>query len=210
MSHTSRCADSASTRCKCDCDGAFHGMTPGPIYRALYVAHVNDAAPDQSVLGKADDVVVELLAELIKRAPGDMEKLKDVVEDVLTGEAWKLMLAGGKPSKKLTRRHWLCAILADIAGALDELLDVPGKIGDAVYKAAVAKGWGHLRSLAAAKVAEALSKAAFSAALEPIASIPMKVRLVALMFCPDTAKHDELERGFARDLYDALGAGPAA
>lgn len=210
MSHTSRCADSTSTRCKCDCGGALHGASPGAVYRTLYDAHVSGTEPDRSVLSKADDVAVELLAELVMRAPEDMEKVRGVVEDVLTGEAWKLMLAGGKPSKKLSRRHWLCAILADVASGLDELLDLPGKIGDAVYKSAVAQGWGHLRSMAAAKIAEGLAKVTFSAALEPISSLPMKVRLVALMFCPDSEKHPELESGFARDLHSALGTSEAA
>jgi hypothetical protein len=210
MSHTSRCSDSASTRCKCDCEGNLHGISPGPVYRALYNAHVSGVAPAHSVVRTDDDTIVEILAELIQRAPDDMEKVKVAVEEVLAGQAWQLLLAGAKPSKKLSRRHWLCAILADLAGALDELLDFPGMIGDAVFKAATARGWGTLRSMAAAKIVEAASKATFSSALEPIATLPLKIRLVALMFCPDLDKHPELNRGFAHDLRDALGLDDAA
>jgi hypothetical protein len=142
MSHTSRCGDSASTRCKCDCGGSLHGVSPGPVYRALRDAFVNDVAPDQSVLRKADNAVVDILDELIKLAPEDLEQVKGIVEDVLAGQAWQLLMAGGKPSKKLSRRHWLCAMLADLAGGLDELLDLPGMIGDAVYRACSENGWG--------------------------------------------------------------------
>ncbi|MBP2355918.1 hypothetical protein JOF29_007028 [Kribbella aluminosa] len=39
---------------------------------------------------------------------------------------------------------------------------------------------------------------------------PLKIRLVALMFCPDLDKHPELNRGFAHDLRDALGFDEAA
>ncbi len=87
---------------------------------------------------------------------------------------------------------------------MDELVNFPGMIGDAVFEAATARGWGPLRSKAAAKIAEALSNAAFSSALEPIATLGFKIRLVALMFCPDLAKHPELEQGFTRDVRGAL------
>ncbi|GAA1712410.1 hypothetical protein GCM10009745_70770 [Kribbella yunnanensis] len=205
MSHTARCADSASTRCKCECDGSLHGVSPGPIYRTLYDAYARDTAPDHAVLRAVDETAVEVLTELMRRAPDDLEQVRGIVEEALTGQAWLLLWDGGKPSKKLNRRHWLCAILADLADAVDELIDFPGMISDAGYKTATAKGWGPLRSRAAARIIEAVFKVTFTSALEPIATLPLKIRLVALMFCPGLAKHSELEQGFAHDLRDALG-----
>jgi hypothetical protein len=99
MAHTSRCADSASTRSECHCDRSLHGVWPGPIYRTLYAAHANDVTPDQAERRAADETVVEVPSELIRRAPDDLEQVRGIVGEVLIGRAWLLLGDGGKPSK---------------------------------------------------------------------------------------------------------------
>lgn len=210
MTHTARCAESASTRCKCDCGGSLHGMAPGPVYRALFDARATETRANPAVLVGVDEVVIAVLDELVRRAPGDMNRLEAIVEDVLAGEAWILLLDSKPPKRKLNRRHWLCAILADVATALAELTDIPGMIGQTVYDGCVDQGWGKLRSKAAAEMTERLAALALSPALDPVSSLPMQIRILAMMFCPAPDKHPALEGPFARDVYDSLEAGEPA
>lgn len=212
MAHSARCSDSASSRCDCDCGGELHGTRPGIAYRWIVESRRRPAevvespglALDPGPVKGVDDVVVDVLAELVERSPEDVQQIEAAVEDVLVGQAWRLILDGKPPKRRLGRRHWLCGILADIAAMLDELADIPGALGEAVYRYCREAGWGKLRSKAAAEIVERLAQLAFGPALAPVSALTMKIEIAAVMFCPDLEKHPALNGAFARDLYDAL------
>ncbi len=70
-----------------------------PVYRTLYDAYANDVAPDRDVLRAADDAVVEILTELMRRAPDDLEMVRTIVEEALSGPAWLLLLDGANRAR---------------------------------------------------------------------------------------------------------------
>jgi hypothetical protein len=216
MSHCRPCSESTSTRCKCSCGGGLHGAVGAPLYRSLadsyrttggfaesigYVASVRRHAETS----RYEDVAVDLLAELIERSPNDAKELYEAVQQVVSEGAWQLLLPATPRGRRVGRKHWLCQILAEVAEMLDQLADLAGAVEDAVCDHCMAAGWGRPRSRAAGAAVGRLVGVSLAPSLAPVAALSMKVRIAAVMFCPDSTKHPALENGCARQLLRALG-----
>ncbi|MFC9687791.1 hypothetical protein ACFTSF_04580 [Kribbella sp. NPDC056951] len=162
------------------------------------------------IVGKPSRAAVDVLAEVIKRSPADTAQLYNAVQEIVADKAWDRMWEKQPRRRKAGRGHWLCQILSEAADMLDELGNVGGMVSDGVYDGCIEAGWGPLRSKAASMVAGHLATVTLGPALAPLATVSLKVRLVAVMFCPDTGKHPELENGCARKVLEALGLPGAA
>ncbi|GAA0609715.1 hypothetical protein HPO96_29255 [Kribbella sandramycini] len=157
------------------------------------------------LVGQPARVAVDVLAEAIQRSPADAAQLYETVQEIVADEWWERLWERQPRRRKAGRRHWLCQILSEVADMLDELGDVGGMVADDVYAGCVDAGWGPLRSKAASMIAGHLAAVTLGPALAPLATVSLKVRLVAVMFCPDTGKHPALENGCARQVLEALG-----
>ncbi|MDX2971087.1 hypothetical protein [Kribbella solani] len=154
---------------------------------------------------KFADPAFDVVAEIIKQVPDDGQSLYDAVQAVVGENAWDLLAPKIPPGRRVPKNHWLCQILAEAAAGLDELGDIGGSTQDAVREGCMDAGWGVLRSQAAGLVAGQLVHATLGPALTPLTLVSMKLRLVALMFCPDSSKHPALENACARQVLGALG-----
>ena len=63
---------------------------------------------------------------------------------------------------------------------------------------------GDLRSLVAGQIVERLAQLAFAHTLEPVSVLALKVKIAALMMCPDPEHHQEVLRAFASDIRAAM------
>jgi hypothetical protein len=184
-----------------------HGTVGAHLYRSMASSYTESKTFE--IVGRPARAAVDVLAEVIQRSPADTAQLYDAVQAIVADKAWD-RLWEKQPRRKVGRRHWLCQILSEVADMLDELGDVGGMAGDGVYDGCIEAGWGPLRSKAASMVAGHLAKVALGPALAPLATVSLKVRLVAVMFCPDTGKHPSLQNGCARQVLEALGLPGAA
>jgi hypothetical protein len=157
------------------------------------------------VAGRPAAKAVDLVAEVIKRSPSDAAQLCNAVQEVVSENSWQLLLPSNPRGRRVGRRHWLCQILAEAAEMLDQMADIAGTIEDAVCEPCVEAGWGPLRSKAAGMAAGRLAQVTLGPALAPVAVLSMKVRIAAVMFCPDSSKHPGLENACARQVLAALG-----
>lgn len=203
MSHGPACSESTSTRCKCSCRGSGHGVIGAPLYRSIASSY--DSTGSFVVNHRYVDQAVDLLVELVKKAPTDTARIYTAVQDVVSENAWQLLLPSNPRGRRVGRRHWLCQILAEVAEMLDQVADIAGTIEDAVNEQCLDAGWGRLRSKAAGTVAGRLAQVSLGPALAPVAVLSMKVRIAAVMFCPDVSKHPALENACARQVLAALG-----
>ncbi|TCC35112.1 hypothetical protein [Kribbella sindirgiensis] len=160
--------------------------------------------------GKYADTAVDVLAEVIQRSPRDADQLYEAVQQVVSENAWGLLFDKKPRNRRVGRKHWLCQMLAEAAEMLDQLADIPGTIGDDVRAECRTAGWGALRSKAAGLAVGHLARLTLTPSLAPVAVLSMKVRVVAVMFCPDSSKHPALENACARQLLRALGFPPGA
>ncbi|TDD62010.1 hypothetical protein E1263_05175 [Kribbella antibiotica] len=162
------------------------------------------------IVGRPARAAVDVLAEVIQRSPDDSAQLYAVVQEIVADKAWDRLWEKQPRRRKAGRRHWLCQILSEVADMLDELGDIGGMVADEVYDGCTKAGWGPLRSKAASMVAGRVAILTLGPALAPLATVSLKVRLVAVMFCPDTGKHPALESGCARQVLETLGLPGAA
>lgn len=98
-----------------------------------------------------------------------------------------------------TGSHAVCLLFEHFAVGLKELIDVPGKIIDAV----VGDEIGGSQILASA--AKVMLRRAMAAAgpMAPLVPLRLKACALAIAFCPDTNKHRSLDATCAAPLFTA-------
>jgi len=109
------------------------------------------------------------------------------------------------PSRPSGGTQALAVSFAETAEMLDQLADIAGTVEDFVCDQCMAGGWGWLRSKAAGFAVGQLARVALAPPLAPVAALSMKVRVAAVMFCPDSSEHPALQNACARRLLGALG-----
>ena len=107
---------------------------------------------------------------LVQRSPNDADALCRAVQEVVSDNAWQLLLPRIPPGRRIGRSHWLCQALAECAEMLDQLADIAGTIEDTVYDDCRHAGWGRLRSKAASATVGQLVRVTLAPPLAPLAS----------------------------------------
>jgi hypothetical protein len=147
MAHTGRCASAKTDvrKCKCSCNGKFHGGTQGHLvskgaasprtsesstsHSNSYVATPQGSLTWRSAVGVAVTEVVNWLAS----NPSIRDQAEAIAEIVSEQAAEMIAKYGEGPTQcEMGSSHFLCSLLASIARAIDEVKHRLDKVPDLV------------------------------------------------------------------------------
>src|ERR1700730_15626243 len=157
MAHTGRCAGAKTEvrKCRCSCGGLLHGGTGGastfagasPSWRTGSSAGPDEGSvPIISGPSEARSPIDEALSEIVDwlvKTPSVKEQA-EAIADIVGEQTVKVLTEHGYAltRRELTSSHFICAILAAIAPAIDELQKQLDKVPDRVISLIASAGSG--------------------------------------------------------------------
>lgn len=221
MAHTERCAGAKTDarKCRCSCGGLLHGGADGtPTFAGASPSWSigSSAAPDEgsapiiSEPPEARSPIDEALSEIadwLAKNPS-LKEQAEALADIVGEQAVKVLTEHGYAltRRELTSNHFICAVLAAIARAIDGFQNQLDKVPDRVISLISGMGSGSVRSDVAVHVIVRSSWRAISGLpiFGQVSTLLRATRIAAILTCPALDQHAEVVRYCLYPLAEEL------
>jgi hypothetical protein len=219
MAHTGRCAGAKTDvrKCRCSCGGLLHGGADGtPTFAGASpswstgsgAARGEGSAPIISGPPEARSPIDEALSEIadwLAKNPSVKEQA-EAIADIVGEQAVKVLTEHGYAltRRELTSSHFICAVLAAIARAIDEFQKQLDKVPDRVIS--LITGRGSVFGDVAVHVTVRYSWRAISGLpiFGQVSTLLRATRIAAILTCPALDQHAEVVRFCLYPLAEEL------
>lgn len=221
MAHTGRCTGAKTDvrKCRCSCGGLLHGGAGGtpafagasPSWNTSSIAAPDeDSAPIISGPFEARSPIDEALSEIadwLGKNPSAGDQA-EAIADIVGEQAVKVLTKHGYAltRRELTSSHFICAVLAAIARAIDESRKQFDKVPDRVISLMTRMGSYSVPSDVAVHVIVRSSWRAISGLpiFDQVSTLLRATRIAAILTCPAVDQHADVVRFCLYPLAEEL------
>lgn len=221
MAHTGRCAGAKTDvrKCRCSCGGLLHGGADGtPAFAGASPSWSTDSSaargegstPIISEPSEARSPIDEALSEIadwLAKNPSVKEQA-EAIADIIGEQAVKVLTEHGYAltRRELTSSHFICAVLAAIARAIDEFQKQLDKVPDRVISLITGAGSDSALKDIAVHVIVRSSWRAISGLpiFSQVSTLLRATRIAAILTCPAPDQHAEVVRYCLYPLAEEL------
>ena len=211
MAHTGRCAGAKTDlrKCRCSCGGLLRGGADGTLAFAgasrswgtspstrLDRSNASTIPGPSEERSPIDEALSEIVDWLVKNP--SVKEQAEAIADIVGEQTVKVLTEHNYAltRRELTSSHVICAILAAIAHAIDELQKQLDKVPDRVISLIASAGSGSVLSDVAMRVIVRSSWRAISGLpiFGQVSTLLRATRIAAILTCPALDQHADVVR----------------